>query len=168
MNRRRLIDIGKNITLFPKILPGLGLREILLLGVAALQAVYFAFYAPALALGMRLTVAMLIAIPILIIATVPFHGMTFERWLWQQLSGALEPKQFRHTTADPKHAHPSAADAPTPQAVEAPSHARPADANSGALTLDAPNLGVVMAAFLCLLMLASVLAFAARGPVPVS
>ena len=166
MTRRRLIDIGKNITLFPKILPGIGLREIVLLGLAALQAVYFAFYAEALALGVRLTLAMLIAIPILIVASVPFRGMTFERWLWQQFRGALEPKRFRHTTADPRQARAPDTDAnvdtPALTAETAP-RARPAAASGGALALATPNLGLVMALFVCLLLLSSVLAYATRA-----
>jgi hypothetical protein len=164
MNRNRLIDIGKNITLFPKILPGIGLREILLMGIAALQAIAFTFYVETLPLGVRLTFAVLVAIPIMIVAAVPFHGVTFERWLWGQLLGMLEPKLFRHATADPNRTRMSEGGEADLDAMPAP---RPvATSSAGALAMDVPNLGVVMAAFFCLLILASALAYATRGVVP--
>ena len=62
----------------------------------------------------------LIAIPILIVASVPFRGMTFERWLWQQFRGALEPKRFRHTTADPRQARAVAVRAQTARVEHVP------------------------------------------------
>lgn len=167
MNRRRLIDIGKNITLFPKILPGVGLREIVLLGLAALQAVYFAFYVNQLALGVRLTLALLFAIPIVIVTSVPFHGMTFERWLWQQLAGVFEPKRYRHTTADPRHTRlpeEGVSTAEMPDTANEPMPQKMAGVINTAYALDAPNLGVIMALFACLLVLASTLAYATRAP----
>lgn len=166
MKSKRLIEIGKNITLSPKILPGVGLREIILLFAAVIQAVYFTFSVERLPLGVRLTLAMLIAIPILVITVVPFHGLTFERWLWQQLRGALEPKLYRHTTADLDHARLRADDTPD-LTEETPTLPRPVGAAAaGALALDAPNLGVVVFAFFCLLMVASVMAFATHSSLP--
>lgn len=168
----RFILFGSRITLNYKPLRGLGMREVLLLGLAAGQAVYLVFMAESMSFPVRLTLALFLAIILLAIATIPVRGYKVEYFLFAVLlRGLLRPRRYLHQTAmrDTRQV----GDASPGEIDEL------GEANSDRVVKKwrvtvraewgewaAPNVALVMAIFVVILLAGSVIAYVSRvgGP----
>lgn len=144
-------------------LRGIGPREAVLIGAAAAQAVWLVFRVTALPLELRLTIAVAVSLVLLTIARVPIHGKRFEAFLLVWLRSVLRPKRYQHQTS--ARTLPRGADDLGLDDLQGIPDARPATAAASVAapsrTLDwpSPDLGAVMACFVLLLAVASVLAW---------
>jgi hypothetical protein len=166
MNQR--ITFGNRITLNYKPVRGLGLREVLLLGAATAQAVYFIFIADQINFTLRLSVALVLALALLAIALVPVRGHRVEHFAFIVLRGLLRPRRYLHQTAErdqPDVVAPPAGSelGARPVRVRAPARA-PASVWEGDWV--APNLAPVMALFCAMLVVGSLMVFASGGHLP--
>jgi hypothetical protein len=162
----RLILFGSKITLHYKPLRGMGVREIVLLTLAAGQAVYLVFLAESMSFPLRLTLALFLAILLLAAATIPVRGYKVEQFLiGVLLRGLIRPRRYLHQTATRNE--PSLADVgdeadeagkAAPQAVVAPV-ARELDWGAWA----GPNLALVMTMFVLILLIGGLMAYASKG-----
>lgn len=151
------------------VMRGIGLREAILIGAAALFAVYVVFMATTLALELRLTLALLVAVALLTIAKVPVQGYRMEEMAVIWLRGQLRAKRAVHQTgrrtmpvfedaADVRDGQ----DATAAQAMPAPVTAA---ARAGAMVWAEPDWGAVLALFVGLLIVASAFVYAAGAGV---
>lgn len=76
---RQIRMTARPVTLDPKAPGGLGLRDLLLLALAVLQAGYWIFVNDALAFAVRLVLAMIIGMTLMAAAMVRPRGKTFEQ-----------------------------------------------------------------------------------------
>ena len=169
MNRRnhRPIFLGKPISLSFKAIGSLDLRQVILVLAAVLQAVMLVFYVEWLPFALRLTLALFVGLGLLIIATVPIRGTTFERALAEMLVERFGPKQYLHQTAEeqtrPQEGDATDADTTAADAADKRAHQRYRHVDT---VWAAPNFGVLLATFCTLLFVASLLAYATRGRIP--
>jgi hypothetical protein len=147
------------------VMRGIGLREAILIGAAALFAVYVVFMATSFALELRLTLALLVAVALLTIAKVPVQGYRMEEMAVIWLRGQLRAKRAVHQTGRrTMPAFEDAADVRDGQdATAAQAMPTPAAAavRVGAMTWAEPDWGAVLALFFGLLIVASALVYAA-------
>jgi cell division protein FtsW (lipid II flippase) len=147
------------------VMRGIGLREAILIGAAALFAVYIIFMATSLALELRLTLALVVSVALLTVAKVPIQGYRMEEMFLIWLRGQIRPKRAVHQTG--RRTMPvfeGDADVRDGQDVTTPQVAvRPATtvAHAGGLVWAEPDWGTVMALFVGLLIVGSALAYAA-------
>lgn len=168
----RFILFGSKITLNYKPLRGLGVRELLLLGLAAGQAVYLVFLAESISFPVRLTIALFLAILLLAIATIPVRGYKVEYFLFAVwLRGLLRPRRYLHQTAvrPPR----PLADTNLDEVNEQEEGDRDWDATqrhavgrTGWGEWAAPNITLVMALFVILLLAGGVIAYVSRAGGP--
>jgi hypothetical protein len=170
----RLISFGAKITLNYKPVRGLGVREIVLIGLAAAQAVYLIFMATGMVLAARLGVALFLAIGLLAFAILPIRGHTIEHFILIALRGIVRPRRYLHQTSTRGFTA-----APEDQTCDAPAQvaaraAAPAAAPARRAIRrplvpqgewSGPNLALVMAVFCVLLFAGSVIAYAAQSGV---
>ncbi len=164
-----IIKIGPQITLTRKAIGKVDLRQGLLLLLAVAQAVWLLFYVNAIPFVVRLVIGMFGAIVLITIATQPFHGTTFERAILEMLGERFGHKRYLHQTAKgARDAQPESNSEPEMSTATntAAKPARVRYAGAGALVWASPNFGVLMFAFMCLVTLASCLAYATRGDIP--
>lgn len=151
------------------VMRGIGLREVILIGAAALFAVYIIFMATSLALELRLTLALIVSVALLAVAKVPIQGYRMEKMFVIWLRGQMRPKRAVHQTG--RRSMPTfdgEADVRDGQNATKPQvAARPATtvARTGGLVWAEPDWGVVMALFVGLLIVGSALAYAAGAGV---
>lgn len=148
------------------VLRGIGLREAILIGAAALFAVYVIFMATSLALEIRLTLALVVSVALLTVAKVPIQGYPMEEMFVIWLRGQVRSKRAVHQTgrrtmpafegeADVRDGR----DVPAPQVAVRP--ASVAAVHASGLAWAEPDWGVVLALFVGLLVVGSALAYAA-------
>jgi type IV secretory pathway VirB3-like protein len=147
------------------VMRGIGLREAILIGAAALFAVYVVFMATTLALELRLTLALLVAVALLTIAKVPVQGYRMEEMVVIWLRGQLRAKRAVHQTGrrtmpafDDTADVRDGQDATAAQAMPTPAITA---VRAGAMTWAEPDWGAVLALFFGLLVVASALVYAA-------
>jgi hypothetical protein len=146
-------------------LRGVGLREAILIGAAALFAVYVVFMATSLALELRLTLALVVSVALLTVAKVPVQGYRMEEIFVIWLRGQLRAKRAVHQTG--RRAMPDFDDATDVRDAHDPSVAqvasRPATGavHAGEVVWAEPDWGAVLALFFGLLIVASALVYAA-------
>ncbi|MGQ9889820.1 MAG: hypothetical protein ACUVSX_15245 [Aggregatilineales bacterium] len=160
----RKIVFPARITLQYKAVRGVGIREAILLAVAALQAVYLVFLAESVDFVLRLCLALFLAIALVAIATVPIKGYRMEQYILVVLRGLLRPKVYLHQTAQREEI--DLGQEIDPAAVASgrrPPDPAPVAASAWEGDWAAPNLAMVMAVFLGILILASLAAFIANG-----
>ncbi|MCL5998666.1 MAG: hypothetical protein M1546_21800 [Chloroflexi bacterium] len=155
-----------------KPLRGLGVRELLLLGFAAGQAIYLVFIAESISFPVRLTLALFLAIILLAIATIPVRGYKVEYFLFAVLlRGLVRPRRYLHQTA--------MRDARQVDGTSLDETDEPQDADRGKDTAKvrvparvgwgewaAPNVALVMAIFVVILLAGSVIAYVSRAGGP--
>lgn len=153
MNRR--ISFGSKITLNYKTLGGLGLREVTLLAVAAIQAVYWALVADAPTFAVRLVIALGIGIVFMAWAVVPIRGYKIEHFLWLWLRNITRPRRYIHQTAGAQSSSLSLADETAP--AKPKRTMVPPTLHMPPLQGDwvGPNMGLVMLIFLALMLISS-------------
>lgn len=163
----RKIVFPARISLEYKAVRGVGIREAILLAVAALQAVYLIFLAESIDFVLRLCLAVFLAIALVAIATVPIRGYRVEQYVLLVVRGMLRPKVYLHQTARREEIDLGAGIDAAPAPPARPRRPDPAPEPVGAIELTgdwaAPNLALVMAIFLTILVLASAAAFVANG-----
>jgi type IV secretory pathway VirB3-like protein len=151
------------------VMRGIGLREAILIGAAALFAVYVIFMATSLALELRLTLALLVAVTLLTVAKVPVQGYRMEEMVVIWLRGQLRAKRAVHQTGRrTMPAFEDAADVRDGQdATAAQVMPMPATAavRTSAMVWAEPDWGAVLALFFGLLVVASALVYAAGAGV---
>ena len=164
MNRR--ITFGNRITLNYKPVRGLGVREVLLLGAATAQAVYFIFIADQISFALRLSGALFLTLILLAIALVPVRGHRVEHFAFIVLRGIVRPRRYLHQTAERDRPY-GVAPAVEPEADSLAAEVR---AHRRVLATDgdwvAPNLAPVMALFCVMLVVGSLMVFASGGHLP--
>lgn len=160
----RKIVFPAKITLEYKAMRGIGVREVILLGAAALQAVYFIFLAQGMSVPLRLTLAVALALALIIVATVPVRGYRFEQFALLMVRGLLRPKIYLHQTArradedtDQRPVYQ-----PPPRREIRPTPA-PAAAAEWQGDWAGPNVALVLVVFLLILGVASVAAWMISG-----
>ena len=95
----RRISFPARLDLGYQFMRGVGVREAVLLAVAVGQAIWLIFLADSLAFVSRLTVAIVIAVALIAIATVPIKGYKVEQYAVIVIRGMLRPKVYLHQTA---------------------------------------------------------------------
>ena len=171
LGTNRDIHMGNPVDLERRRVVGdMGLRETLLAGAAALQAVWLVFVFTELPFAVRLTLAALIALVLLTIALVRPHNLTIEQHIINFVQYQRRPKHRVHLTGERdalRMAHPGdviADDAVIPTKTRAPpraaSHSRSRHLDWG---LEMPNPALVLAVFLGLLIVGSVIAYLGQG-----
>lgn len=151
------------------VMRGIGLREAILIGAAALFAVYIVFMAASLALELRLTLALIVSVVLLTVAKVPIQGYRMEEMFVIWLRGQVRAKRAVHQTG--RRSMPAfEGDADVRDgrdAARTQTAARPAAtvAHAGGLVWAEPDWSVVMALFVGLLIVGSALAYASGAGV---
>jgi len=146
---------------------GIGTRELVLITGAALQAVWFIFVQVETAFALRLTLAFIFALALLVIAFVPVQDKPVEQYLWRLVRYKLRPpgRIYRTSERDVREAVPTVV--PTSSATDlkpvAVRHSKPRarTLSLGAWVQPAPAL--IMAAFVCVLVCGSLVAFLGKG-----
>ena len=163
----RFIQFGSRITLNYKPLRGLGVREIVLLGLAAGQAIYLIFLAESISFPIRLTLAMFLAVLLLAIATVPVRGYKVEYFLFNVLlRGLFRPRRYLHQTAirdRPRMVGTSATQEAAPEKVNEDISRVPATTKVGWGEWAGPNLAIAMTLFIIILLTGSVIAYVSKA-----
>lgn len=146
------------------VMRGIGLREAILIGAAALFAVYIVFMAASLALELRLTLALIVSVVLLTVAKVPIQGYRMEEMFVIWLRGQVRAKRAVHQTgrrsmpafegeADVRDGRSAAMPQTATRPTTTPAHA-------GSLVWAEPDWGAVLGLFIGLLVVASALAYA--------
>jgi hypothetical protein len=158
------ITPGRKITLNWKAVGRMGLREVLLLGIAIIQAIWLIFMVGSVAFELRFVCALLIATLLVCWASIPIRGLPAEKALFKIVRGALGAKRYKHQTAraDALRGEGKVIDE---QEAAKPKRGEANNAN-GEPTWAAPNLGLVAFVFMCLVTLSSVVMCLVRGSVP--
>lgn len=151
MSRR--ITFGSKITLNYKALGGLGLREVALLALAAIQAVYWVLITDTPPFAARLVIALSIGLVFMAWAVVPIRGYKIEHFLWLWLRNIVRPRRYLHQTAEAQSTQVVLEDeaANTKPKVTRSSLAMPHLPGDWV----GPNMAIVMAIFLTLMLLSS-------------
>ena len=171
LGTNRDIHMGNPVDLERRRVVGdMGLRETLLAGAAALQAVWLVFVLTELPFALRLTLAALIALVLLTIALVRPQNLTLEQHIINFVQYQRRPKHRVHLTSERDRlrlAHPGevvADDAVVPTQTCAPpraaSHSRSLHLDWGS---DMPDPALILAVFFCLLIAGSVIAYLGQG-----
>lgn len=149
-----------------KVMRGLGVRETVLVSAAGLQAVYLIFVATSIEFALRISVAVGLALALLIVAVVPVRGYTLEQWLARLIRRALRPRLYLHQTAagetyDLSDTATSNVPAAPPQPAIA---AKPAVSSAGTLALpfDGPYVALLMLLFWFIVVGGGVLTYLVR------
>ena len=147
----------------------MGPRELILVGIAAAQAIWFVFMLTTMAFALRLMLAGVIGLALLAIALVPIKDKPIEWHVVQFIRYKLRPARRIYQTALRK---PIEVAEVAPQAVAPITQPQPvADAkphtkarvNAGAWHRLLPDPALVLAAFACLLVVGSVVAYVGSG-----
>ncbi|NJM39243.1 MAG: hypothetical protein HC853_00015 [Anaerolineae bacterium] len=139
------------------------LRQVLLFAIAAFLAIRIVLFERQGDLTVRLTLAVFLSLILVIIAIVPFRGTTFERFIIEMLGEIFGPKEYLHQTAEEVD-EPRTNDKPATPAKPKKTKAKtPNYAGTGALTLERPNFGLLLALFMALITVSSALTYAARS-----
>ena len=153
MNRR--ITFGSKITLNYKALGGLGLREVVLLAFAAIQAVYWVLVADTPPFAARLVIALGIGLVFMAWAVVPIRGYKIEHFLWLWLRNIVRPRRYLHQTAEAQSTQvvieDETANAKPKLKAALPSLSIPHLQGNWA----GPNMALVMTMFLVLMLISS-------------
>ena len=104
---------------------GISARELILITIAALQAVWFIFVQVEMAFALRLTLAFVFALTLLAAALVPVQDKPVEQYLWRLIRYKLRPSgRLYRTSLRDEPGYPSVTAAPlsntTPQAAPTP------------------------------------------------
>jgi hypothetical protein len=161
----RRVSFPARIDLRYQVMRGIGVREAILIALAAGQAIWLVFVVESLPFVSRLMLAALIAVALIAIATVPIRGYKMEHYLLIVARGMLRPKVYLHQTA--RSAPIAVSEEPVVAQEEdeqkLPDFKPPREFGEWA----APNVLVVMLLFLALMaMSATMLYFAAGGQLP--
>lgn len=161
----RRVSFPARIDLRYQVMRGIGVREAILIALAAGQAIWLVFVVESLPFVSRLMLAALIAVALIAIATVPIRGYKMEHYLLIVARGMLRPKVYLHQTA--RSAPIAVSEEPVvaqkEDAQKLPDFKPPREFGEWA----APNVLVVMLLFLALMaMSATMLYFAAGGQLP--
>jgi len=161
----RRVSFPARIDLRYQVMRGIGVREAILIALAAGQAIWLVFVVESLPFVSRLMLAALIAVALIAIATVPIRGYKMEHYLLIVARGMLRPKVYLHQTA--RSAPIVVSEEPVVAQEEdeqkLPDFKPPREFGEWA----APNVLVVMLLFLALMaMSATMLYFAAGGQLP--
>ena len=151
---------------------GVSARELILVTLAALQAVWFIFMQVEMAFALRLTLAFVFALTLLVIALVPVQDKPVEQYLWRLLRYKLRPagRVYRTSKLDEPATALEPVSAPAAQPIATP-QSRPdtrartktqarAWSISGWLQ---PNPALIMATFVCVLICGSLTAYLGKG-----
>ena len=167
LGTNRDIHMGNPVDLERRRVVGdMGLRETLLAGAAALQAVWLVFVFTQLPFALRLTLAALIALVLLTVALVRPHNLTIEQHLINFVQYQRRPKHRVHLTSERdrlrlvQQGDVIADDAVVPTQTRAASHRRSLHLDWG---WDMPDPTLVLAVFLGLLIVGSVIAYLGQG-----
>jgi hypothetical protein len=95
----RRISFPARLDLSYQFMRGVGVREAVLLAVAVGQAIWLIFLVDSLAFVSRLVMAVVIAVALIAIATVPIKGYKVEQYAVIVIRGMLRPKVYLHQTA---------------------------------------------------------------------
>ena len=161
----RRVSFPARIDLRYQVMRGIGIREAILIALAAGQAIWLVFVVESLPFVSRLMLAALIAVALIAIATVPIRGYKMEHYLLIVARGMLRPKVYLHQTA--RSAPIAVSEEPVVAQEEdeqkLPDFKPPREFGEWA----APNVLAVMLLFLALMaMSATMLYFAAGGQLP--
>jgi len=161
----RRVSFPARIDLRYQVMRGIGVREAILIALAAGQAIWLVFVVESLPFVSRLMLAALIAVALIAIATVPIRGYKMEHYLLIVVRGMLRPKVYLHQTA--RSAPIAVSEEPVVAQEEdeqkLPDFKPPREFGEWA----APNVLAVMLLFLALMaMSATMLYFAAGGQLP--
>lgn len=157
-----------------EIVNNMGARELVLVTLAAGQAIWLIFVQVQMEFALRFTIAGLIVLVLLAIALVPIKDKPIEWHLIQFVRYKLRPSMRIHQTALHKPdeileevATAAPIPAPTPatstRAPTVPRRRARAAAAVGSLDLLAPDPTLVLATFACMLILGSAIAYVGRG-----
>ena len=171
LGTNRDIHMGNPVDLERRRVVGdMGLRETLLAGTAALQAVWLVFVLTGLPFALRLTLAALIALVLLTIALVRPQNLTLEQHIINFVQYQRRPKHRVHLTSERDRlrltqqgdvvADDAMAPTKTRAAPRAPSHSRSLHLDWG---WDMPDPSLVLAVFFCLLIVGSVITYLGQG-----
>jgi hypothetical protein len=154
-----------------ELVSNMGVRELTLVGIAGLQALYWLFVVTSMPFVSRLTLAGLIGLILTAIALVPIKDKKIEWHLAQFVRYKLRPARRIHQTAkrqpfeETEAPTPKKAASPKPQAHNMPRPVYQRRARGLSLSAALPLLDPVwiVAAFACVLVIASVIAYVGRG-----
>jgi len=158
----RRISFPARLDLAYQVMRGIGMREAVLIALAVGQAIWLVFVVEALPFVTRVTLAVLLAIALIALATIPIRGYKMEHYLLIVLRGLIRPKVYLHQTA---RAAPIEV-AEQPVAAPPPSPSPPDFRSLGDQAVGewaAPSVLVVMLLFLGLMALSAVLMYLASG-----
>ncbi len=144
----------------------MGPRELILVGIAAAQAIWFVFMLTTMAFALRLTLAGVIGLVLLAIALVPIKDKPVEWHVVQFIRYKLRPARRIYQTALRKPiemAEVAAAPSAQPKPIAEAKPRTSAKANAGAWRELLPDPALVLAAFACLLIVGSAVAYAGKG-----
>lgn len=148
---------------------GISARELILVTAAALQAVWFIFVQVELAFALRLTLAFVFALALLGIALVPIKDKPIEQHLWRLLRYKLRPSGRVYRTGVRDEPDLPAAPAPIPNMAAAQDTPAPRVQNRArtrvatASSWIQPDPALVMAAFVCVMVCGSFVAYMGKG-----
>lgn len=149
---------------------GVSARELILVTLAALQAVWFIFVQVEMAFALRLTLAFVFALTLLAIALVPVQDKPVEQYLWRLLRYKLRPagRVYRTSKLDePTTAlEPAPATQPVATTQRRPAPRTRAKTQARAWSIDGwmqPNPALIMAAFVCVLVCGSLTTYLGKG-----
>jgi len=161
----RRVSFPARIDLRYQVMRGIGVREAILIALAAGQAIWLVFVVESLPFVSRLMLAALIAVALIAVATVPIRGYKMEHYLLIVVRGMLRPKVYLHQTARsaPIAVSEEAVVAQEEDEQKLPGFEPPREFGEWA----APNVLAVMLLFLALMAIsATMLYFAAGGQLP--
>ena len=168
MNRKRVIQMPSRVDLKFSV-SGMRPRELVLVCAAAVQAIWWVFMNPQWPFVPRLLIAAGIALVLLGIALVPINDLPIETHLVKFIRFRLRPLRRVSMNARLRKQGFGAANEQVEQVEEEAPVASPPIAvprvrpSYGALTWLAPDPALVMAAFVCVLILGSIIAYVGRG-----
>jgi len=161
----RRVSFPARIDLRYQVMRGIGVREAILIALAAGQAIWLVFVVESLPFVSRLMLAALIAVALIAIATVPIRGYKMEHYLLIVARGMLRPKVYLHQTARsaPIAVSEEQVVAQEEDEQKLPDFKPPREFGEWA----APNVLAVMLLFLALMAIsATMLYFAVGGQLP--
>jgi hypothetical protein len=154
---------------------GIGLREVVLLAVNLVQAIWLIFLNEAWPFALRLAVTVMVGLLLLGIAMVPIKDKPVEYYLFKFLRYKLRPPGRVYRTAQKGRLiisqEPATANEPEPEAAPRPARTKPpkpvrVTRPSMAFSLPAwlqPDVGLLLVVFVCVLIAGSVVAYVGNG-----
>jgi hypothetical protein len=155
----RRISFPARFNLGYQLMRGIGLREAILLTLAAGQAMWLVFIFEGLHLATRVMLATIIAILLITLATVPVRGYKIEQYLIIMLRGSLRPKVYLHQTAQGMSYQVNEDVVVQPVEEEKPVRDVKPRREIGYGEWAAPNVLAVMAMFLALMVVSALLLY---------